>query len=30
MIQQHYGPFLPEDKAVLAARILNQVGEAAA
>jgi hypothetical protein len=30
MIQQHYGRFLPQDKAALAARILNQVWEAAA
>jgi hypothetical protein len=29
MIQQHYGRFLPQDKAALAARILNQVWEAA-
>jgi hypothetical protein len=30
MTQQHYGRFLPQDKAALAARILNQVCEAAA
>jgi hypothetical protein len=29
MVQQHYGRFLPQDKAALAARILNQVWEAA-
>ena len=29
MVAQHYGRFLPQDKAVLAARILNQVWEAA-
>ncbi len=29
MIQQHYGRFLPQDKAALAAKILNQVWEAA-
>ncbi|GES53252.1 hypothetical protein Rhsp01_58680 [Rhizobium sp. NBRC 114257] len=29
MIQQHYGCFLPQDKAALAAKILNQVWEAA-
>lgn len=28
MIQQHYGRFLPQDKAALAAKILNQVWEA--
>ncbi|MBB3564969.1 hypothetical protein FHX06_006339 [Rhizobium sp. BK512] len=30
IIQQHCGRFLPQDKAALAARILNQVWEAAA
>lgn len=25
VVQQHYGRFLPQDKAALAARILNQV-----
>ena len=29
VVQQHYGHFLPQDKAALAARILNQVWEAA-
>ncbi|VDS02980.1 hypothetical protein DEVEQU_00099 [Devosia equisanguinis] len=29
MVQQHYGRFLPQDKAAIAARILNQVWEAA-
>lgn len=29
MVQQHYDRFLPPDKAALAAKILNQVGEAA-
>jgi len=29
MIQQHYGRFLPQDKAALAARILNEVWQAA-
>ncbi len=29
MVQQHYGRFLPQDKAALAAKILNQVREAA-
>lgn len=29
MIQQHYGRFLPHDKAALAARILNEVWQAA-
>lgn len=29
VVQQHYGRFLPQDKAELAARILNQVWEAA-
>jgi hypothetical protein len=29
MIQQHYGRFLPQDKAALAAKISNQVWEAA-
>lgn len=29
MVQQHYGRFLPQDKAALAAKILNQVWEAA-
>jgi hypothetical protein len=29
MVAQHYGRFLPHDKAALAARILNQVWEAA-
>jgi hypothetical protein len=29
MVQSHYGRFLPQDKAALAARILNQVWEAA-
>ena len=29
MVAQHYGRFLPQDKAALAARILNQVWEAA-
>jgi hypothetical protein len=29
MIQQHYGRFLPQDKAAHAANILNQVWEAA-
>ena len=28
VVQQHYGRFLPQDKAALAAKILNQVGEA--
>jgi integrase len=30
VVQQHYGRFLPQDKAALAAKILNQVWEAAA
>jgi len=29
VVQQHYGRFLPQDKAALAARILNRVWEAA-
>jgi hypothetical protein len=29
MVANHYGRFLPQDKAALAARILNQVWEAA-
>ena len=29
VVQEHYGRFLPQDKAALAARILNQVWEAA-
>nr|WP_318012246.1 hypothetical protein [Mesorhizobium sp. CA10] len=29
MVAQHYGRFLPQDKAALAARILNQVWKAA-
>lgn len=29
VVQQHYGLFLPQDKAALAARILNKVWEAA-
>ncbi|KJX90407.1 hypothetical protein [Agrobacterium fabrum] len=29
VVQQHYGRFLPQDKAALVARILNQVWEAA-
>lgn len=29
MVQNHYGRFLPQDKAALAAKILNQVWEAA-
>jgi hypothetical protein len=29
MVAQHYGRFLPQDKAALAAKILNQVWEAA-
>lgn len=29
MVQQHYGRFLPQDKAALATKILNQVWEAA-
>ncbi|CCF21010.1 protein of unknown function [Pseudorhizobium banfieldiae] len=29
VVQQHYGRFLPQDKAALAARILNKVWEAA-
>ncbi len=29
VVQQHYGRFLPQDKAALAARILNQVWQAA-
>ncbi|MDX3977663.1 hypothetical protein [Shinella sp.] len=29
VVQQHYGRFLPQDKASLAAKILNQVWEAA-
>lgn len=29
MVRQHYGRFLPQDKAALAARILNQVWDAA-
>jgi hypothetical protein len=29
MVQNHYGRFLPQDKAALAARILNYVWEAA-
>jgi hypothetical protein len=29
MVQQHYGRFLPQDKAAIAAKILNQVWEAA-
>jgi len=28
-VQQHYGRFLPQDEAALAAKILNQVWEAA-
>jgi len=28
-VQQHYGRFLPQDKAALAAKILNQVWKAA-
>ena len=28
VVQQHYGRFLPQDKAALAAKILNQVWEA--
>lgn len=28
MVAKHYGRFLPQDKAALAARILNQVSEA--
>ena len=30
MVANHYGRFLPQDKAALAVRILNQVWEAAA
>ncbi|RFB85111.1 hypothetical protein B5K08_26685 [Rhizobium leguminosarum bv. trifolii] len=29
VVQQHYGRFLPQDKAALAAKILNQVWDAA-
>lgn len=29
MVQQHYGRFLPQDKAAIAAKILNRVWEAA-
>lgn len=29
MVAKHYGRFLPQDKAALAARILNQVWEVA-
>ncbi|WP_320196003.1 hypothetical protein RMR10_022865 [Agrobacterium rosae] len=29
VVQQHYSRFLPQDKAALAAKILNQVWEAA-
>lgn len=29
VVQQHYGRFLPQDKAALAAKILNQAWEAA-
>ena len=29
MVAQHYGRFLPQDKAALAAKILNRVWEAA-
>ncbi|MBN9134756.1 MAG: hypothetical protein J0I92_01755, partial [Phyllobacterium sp.] len=29
MVAHHYGRFLPQDKAALAARILNQVWQAA-
>ncbi len=29
VVQQHYGSFLPQDKSPLAAKILNQVWEAA-
>lgn len=29
MVAQHYGRFLPQDKAEIAARILNRVWEAA-
>jgi len=29
VVQKHYGRFLPQDKAALAAKILNQVWEAA-
>ena len=29
VVQQHYGRFLPQDKAALAAKILNQLWEAA-
>lgn len=29
MVAKHYGRFLPQDKSALAARILNQVWEAA-
>ncbi len=29
MVAKHYGRFLPQDKAALAARILNQVWDAA-
>ena len=29
VVQQHYGRFLPQDKAALAAKILNQVWQAA-
>ena len=29
VVQQHHGRFLPQDKAALAAKILNQVWEAA-
>ncbi|MGK6312606.1 hypothetical protein [Neorhizobium sp. DT-125] len=28
VVREHYGRFLPQDKAALAARILNQVWEA--
>jgi len=29
VVQHHYGRFLPQDKAALAAKVLNQVWEAA-
>ena len=29
MVQNHYGRFLPQDKAALAAKVLNRVWEAA-
>lgn len=29
VVQQHYGRFLPQDKAALAAKILNQIWKAA-